>query len=110
MQSIGHLEVGVVLGHGTLLLDVLRNHLISHVTTRRYEIASCPKVPTPELLGYPPKFAHQMMRRFPLDCLHNSARRYVRRRAKQQVNVIRSNMTLNGVHRQTDFSDQLTKS
>ncbi len=94
VSLLAYLERIVVLGHGTLQLYILRYHLIRHVARRHHEITPCPKVPTPELLADPTKVSCQTIRRPPLDQLHHSTRRQIRRHAHQQLDVLRSYMTL----------------
>src|SRR6266851_4966303 len=88
--SLTDLEVRVVLGLGTLKLDVLRNNLVGHIAACCHKEAACPQVPTPELLAQAPKVSHQPIGALALDGLHHSARRQMRRHRKQQMNVIRS--------------------
>ena len=94
VSLLANLERIVVLGHGTLQLYILRYHLIRHVARRHHEVTPCPKVPTPELLADPTKVSHQTIRRPPLDQLHHSTRRQIRRHTQQQVDVLRPYMAL----------------
>lgn len=96
MQAISlvDLEIIVVLGFGTLQLDVLGDHVVRDIATRCHEVPTCPEVPTPELLAQRPKVTHQMMRGLTLDGLHHSARGKTRWHIQEQVHVVRADVPL----------------
>ena len=108
--SLTDLEIDVVLGFSTLKLDVLRNDLIGHNAGRRYEEPPCPKVPTPERLAQCPEVSHQPIGGLALDGLHHFARGQIRRHRQQEVNMVRSNVSLQNVDIvcPADLSDQIT--
>jgi len=82
----------VILGFSTLLFDVLREHLVSHVAARAYKVPADPKVLTPEFPPQFPKVAEQMVRGLAFDRLHYSARGQGRRHVQKQMNVVWSHM------------------
>src|SRR5712692_8375084 len=109
--SFGDLEIVVVLGHGTLLLDVLRNDLIGHITAGGHEESSRPKVPAPERLAQSPEVREQVMRCLSFDGLHHSARRKCRGHAQQKVDVIGANVPLQNLNvvRAADLANQVAE-
>src|SRR6266851_6216515 len=103
---LGDPKAVLVLGLGTLELNILRNHLVRHVAAARHEVATCPQVPTPELGPQLSTILEEMMGRFPLNRLHHAARREVRRGAQQQMDMIGTDMPLQNLNviRPTDLA------
>ncbi len=99
----------VVLGLGTLELDILRNHLVRHLAAAAHEVATCPQVPTPILRPQPSVIGQEVMGGLALYRLHDTTRREVRRDTQQQVDVIRPNVPLQNLYvmRSTDLPDQI---
>ena len=61
---------------------------VRDVPAGAHEVATCPQVPTPELRPQPSMILEEMMGRLPLDRLHDTARREVRRDTQQQMDVV----------------------
>src|SRR5712691_10937509 len=99
----------VVLGLGTLELDILRDHFVRDVPAAADEVAARPQVPTPELRPQPPMVLQEMMGRLALDRLHDPARREVRRDAQKQMDMSRPDVTLQDldVERPADLPNQI---
>ncbi len=92
--SLRDLEILVLLGHGTLQLDVLRNDVVGHIAARRHKVTPSPKVPTPEGLTQGPKLSHEPIRSLSLDGLHHTARRQMRRYTQEEVHVVLADVPL----------------
>src|SRR3954471_8213898 len=92
-----------------LVRDVLGDHLIRHVPAAATEVPTRPKVTAPELLPQRRELLQHLVRRLPLQALHQTADRHLRRDRDQQVHVILTDVALQDVHVMTpaDLADQL---
>src|ERR1700723_676495 len=87
------LEGPVVLAY-ILGSDVLNDRLVRHHARTRHEEPACPEVPTPAFLVQMAKLLQKLPRRFPLDPLHQVARRDMRWAGDEQVDMILAHMPL----------------
>lgn len=71
-----------------LVRDVLRHHLIGHVSGTAAEVPTRPNMPTPELLLPVRELRYQVVRRFPLQPLQQPADRYLRWDRHHQMHVV----------------------
>ena len=109
MQNLlGNREIPVVLGHGSLQLDVLLKYLVRHVPAGGHKVAARPQVPAPELPVQTAVLLQQMVTRFAFDRLHDSARRNLGRHTQQQVHMVRLDMPFQDLNLlgPTDLPDQ----
>ena len=79
---LGNPKAVLVLGLGTLELNVLRNHFVRDVPATRDEVPTGPQVPPPELGPQPSMIFQEVMGGLSLNRLHHAARRQVRRGAQ----------------------------
>ena len=91
---LGDSKAVVILGLATLQANVLRHHLIGHVTAAADEETTSPQVAPPELRPQPTIVAQEMVRAFPLDRLHDAARREMGWDTDQQMDMVRPNVPL----------------
>src|SRR5512142_3221060 len=71
-----------------LVRDGFRHHRVRHVPAAAAEVPPRPQVPAPELLPQRREFVQQLIRRLPLQPLHQPADRHLRRERHQQVHVL----------------------
>src|SRR6266545_4021557 len=108
---LGNPKAVVVLGLGTLQSNIFGNRLIRHIAAGRDEVATRPQVPTPELRPQLPVTGEEMMRRLPLNRLHDTARREVWRHTQQQVHMVRPDVALQDLNvlAPTDLPNQVAQ-
>ena len=87
-------EVLVVLGLDTLQPNILSHDDVLHIAAARDEVATRPQLSAPEHLAELSTIHEQMVRRLPLNRLHDAGRSKMRRHAQQQLDMIRTHLTL----------------
>lgn len=109
-RLLGDSKVLVVLGLDTLQPNILSNDVVGHIAAGRDEVATRPQVSAPERLTELSTIHQQMVRRLPLNRLHDAARSKMRRHAQQQMYMVRTHVPLQNVDivRPTDLPNHVS--
>jgi len=81
-----------------LKLNVLLDHVISHISRARGEVAPCPKTPAPESAAQLTKLLQHPTAAPPLDPLHQLTYRHLRRYRDQQMHMVNRYVSTQDVH------------
>ena len=107
---VAHLEARVVGGLHPVKPNIFAQHLIGDVAAGRDKVATGPQVSPPERRAQLPVIHQEVVRRFPLNRLHDATRSELGRHAQQQVHMIGAHVPLQDLdlERPTHLANQVS--